>query len=275
MLQYGAQLVNWANFGREIDYPAFERQRRLRDANMLLVAETRNLEEKDLALAVERYRQAIKAQREYEAIAFERGLAGELAAEIRIPDVKILDRLTLCLVKLGRAKEARQEAETFFAESPRARDTAMSKRIMQRVTKDRAAPRPKRPRPAPAGATPPPLRTTLPPLPSNVVVPADVVGRNLLAIDLEGVEEDLAIKIYEANVRAGFDGSHPYARLAIIYRRRGLLHEEVRVLERAVEVFERLRGSPRSDVAPKLAEFMRRLDKARRLAARRRPPPQA
>jgi hypothetical protein len=83
--------------------------------------------------------------------------------------------------------------------------------------------------------------------------------RNLMGIDLEKQGfVDNAIECYEANVRDGFDGNHPYVRLAIIYRRRGETDKELTVLRRAIDVFEGLQLSPRSDVGPKLLAFRQR-----------------
>lgn len=96
---------------------------------------------------------------------------------------------------------------------------------------------------------------------TNIIVPADPVQRNLMGIELEsqGLIEN-AIECYEHNVRNGFDGNHPYDRLAIIYRRRGDTEKELAVLRRAIEVFEQLQAAPRSDVAPKLVAFRRRYE---------------
>jgi tetratricopeptide (TPR) repeat protein len=92
------------------------------------------------------------------------------------------------------------------------------------------------------------------------------VERNLRGIRAEK-EDDLqsAIAMYEANVRDGFEGNHPYDRLAILYRKQKRVDDEVRVLERAIEVFSSL-SPARSDVAPKLTKFRARLEKAQRLA---------
>lgn len=91
-------------------------------------------------------------------------------------------------------------------------------------------------------------------------VPSDPVERNLRGIQLEAEGlVDNAIECYEANIRDGFDGNHPYDRLALIFRRRHDAGGEIRVLRRAVEVFERLEMSPRSDIAPKLEKFRKGL----------------
>jgi hypothetical protein len=96
---------------------------------------------------------------------------------------------------------------------------------------------------------------------TDLVVPTDPVQRNVMGIDLEAQGLiDNAIACYEPNVSDGFDGNHPYDRLAIIYRRRGEVDKELAVLRRAIDVFEKLQISPRPDVAPKLAKFRQRYE---------------
>jgi tetratricopeptide (TPR) repeat protein len=89
------------------------------------------------------------------------------------------------------------------------------------------------------------------------------VNRNLKGINLEKEGKiDKAIKLYEKNIEEEFDGSHPYTRLAIIYSKKGLLEDEIRVLEKAVWVFESIVYKGRSDRLPKLDRFKKRLEKA-------------
>lgn len=104
-------------------------------------------------------------------------------------------------------------------------------------------------------------RPTEQPQRQDILVPTDPVRRNVLGIDLEAKGLiDNAIECYEANVLDGFDGNHAYDRLAIIYRRRGEVDKELAVLRRAIDVFERLQATPRSDVAPKLGGFKQRYE---------------
>jgi tetratricopeptide (TPR) repeat protein len=64
--------------------------------------------------------------------------------------------------------------------------------------------------------------------------------RNLTGIELEKAGKvDEAIELFEKNVEENFIGSHPYYRLAIIYRKRGQIDEEIRVLEKAISVFKK------------------------------------
>jgi tetratricopeptide (TPR) repeat protein len=92
------------------------------------------------------------------------------------------------------------------------------------------------------------------------------VERNLRAIELEkSGQVDEAVLLYEANVSENCEGNHPYDRLAIIYRKRKQLDEEIRVLEKAIWVFENVVYKGRGDRAPKLARFKKRLARAKAL----------
>lgn len=90
--------------------------------------------------------------------------------------------------------------------------------------------------------------------------------RNLTGIDLEKQGKiDEAIELYEMNVHEKFDGNHPYDRLAIIYRKRNMIEDEIRVLKAAIWVFENVVYSQRADRIPKLEKFNARLEKAKKL----------
>jgi len=64
-----------------------------------------------------------------------------------------------------------------------------------------------------------------------------MVDRNNKGIELEkkGDIED-AIKLYEQNVADEFFGTHPYDRLAIIYRKRKQFDDEIRILKRKISI---------------------------------------
>lgn len=89
------------------------------------------------------------------------------------------------------------------------------------------------------------------------------VDRNLEGIEFEKKGEvEKAIRLYEKNVEEDFEGSHPYNRLAVIYRKVGEYEEEIRVLRKAISVFENKVHSERMDKEPKLQKFQERLEKA-------------
>ena len=92
-----------------------------------------------------------------------------------------------------------------------------------------------------------------------------LVNRNIKGFKYEKEGKvDLAIKLYEKNIAENFEGNHPYDRLAIIYRKRKDYQNEVRVLNKAIDVFSNLLfTSPRSDIKPKLEKFKKRLEKSK------------
>ena len=82
------------------------------------------------------------------------------------------------------------------------------------------------------------------------------VKNNLDGIEAEkagNIEE--AIRLYEDNISRNFIGSHPYKRLAIIYRKQKRYDDEIRILRKAVIMFK----------DDKLAYFQDRLQKAQEL----------
>lgn len=88
-------------------------------------------------------------------------------------------------------------------------------------------------------------------------------------VDAEAVGDiETAIEFYEKQVSGGFEGSNPYNRLAVIYRKRKQYDKEIEVLEKAINVFSSLNGSGRPDVNQKLQGFKERLEKAKVLKNR-------
>ena len=89
------------------------------------------------------------------------------------------------------------------------------------------------------------------------------VERNLKAIELEKAgETEKAIALYEQNINEGFKGNHPYDRLATFYKNQIDLDNEIRVLEKAIVVFEKITLEDRLEGLPKLFRFKNRLEKA-------------
>mgnify|MGYP003681939938 CR=1 FL=1 len=68
-----------------------------------------------------------------------------------------------------------------------------------------------------------------------------MVDRNNKGIELEKKGDiESAIKLYEKNVADEFFGTHPYDRLAIIYRKRKQFDDEIRILKRKISIFEKI-----------------------------------
>ncbi len=157
MFEHGKHLVNWdrplpsieltysdgrftvtkpGDSGRKTDSKALERYNQMRDDNLRLVTATKGIEGSKPEQAVSDYRKALKMMREYESIEFETGLVADLLSELGKPgDPVILDRLTLCLKKLGRRTELIAEAERYFNDFPTAKQTSIGQRILKRVEK--------------------------------------------------------------------------------------------------------------------------------------------
>lgn len=90
--------------------------------------------------------------------------------------------------------------------------------------------------------------------------------RNLKGIQFEREGQiDKAIELYEANIMENFEGNYPYDRLAIIYRKRDRIDDEIRVLEKAIWVFESIVYKERGDRLPKLQKFRKRLETVKKL----------
>jgi len=90
-----------------------------------------------------------------------------------------------------------------------------------------------------------------------------MVCRNILGRVCEKLGDvETATELYEQNVADDFEGNFPYDRLRIIYHRQKCFADEVRVLGKAVRVFEEKVYPGRSDRLPKLEKFRQQLEKA-------------
>jgi len=91
-----------------------------------------------------------------------------------------------------------------------------------------------------------------------------MVCRNLLGRVCEKLgDTEVATKLYEQNLVDECEGDFPYDRLRVIYHRQKCFADEVRVLEKAVKVFEEKVYPGRSDRLPKLEKFRQQLEKAK------------
>ena len=87
--------------------------------------------------------------------------------------------------------------------------------------------------------------------------------RNLKGSEFEKTGNfEKAIEEYEKNVEESFKGNHPYDRLATIYKNLNDIDNEIRVLEKAIVVFEEITLEDRLEGMPKLFRFKNRLEKA-------------
>jgi len=87
--------------------------------------------------------------------------------------------------------------------------------------------------------------------------------RNLKGAEFEKEGNfEKAIELYEENVAESFKGNHPYDRWATIYKNQNDIDNEIRVLEKAIVVFEEITIEDRLEGLPKLFRFKNRLEKA-------------
>jgi hypothetical protein len=135
--EYGKQLVNWTNPGRNFDYQALEEFHRKRDANRAFVEETKKIEATDPTSAIERYLTALDRMREYESLTLETGHVAELRVRADRGDPNILNRLTICLQKLNRYSEMFEQAEKYFEDFPSSKEISIGKQIVKRIKKSR------------------------------------------------------------------------------------------------------------------------------------------
>ncbi len=138
--QGGDKLVNWVNMARKLDYGALERFHQLRNANRTLMQKAKETEKEDIEAAASMYIKAIEATEAYQSIQYETGLVGQLLAEeieeqgLR-GELFALNRLTLCLVKLGRPEEATHRMECYFAKFQRDKKSRSAEKILKRIEK--------------------------------------------------------------------------------------------------------------------------------------------
>jgi len=138
--EHGDRLVNWVNMGRSTDFKKLEHYHALRDANRRLIQETKALEKMKPELAVDQYKKAIEKTAEYAFLEFEQGLVGQLLREQanefgRNGELEALDRLTLCLIKLGRVSEAAEYTTIYFSRFKRDLLLKASEKINKRIEK--------------------------------------------------------------------------------------------------------------------------------------------
>lgn len=135
--KYGKQLVNWINMGQEYDLDAIERRNQLMNDNEILIEEARSIEKINPDHAIEIYRIALKNLRKYMSICCHKNsLLEQLQAEMpKTGGWIILDRLTLCLVRMKRYDEAIMEAEKYFNDFPGVLNIKAGEQIRKRIEK--------------------------------------------------------------------------------------------------------------------------------------------
>lgn len=100
----------------------------------------------------------------------------------------------------------------------------------------------------------------------EIKIPRCNVEKNILGMAFEKTGEiEKALICYEACIKSGFDGSHPYNRLLAIYAKLKRKNDEIRVAKKAVKVFEKINSNNGPDVSKKLENFKKRLSKLEKI----------
>ncbi len=141
MSKYGGQLVNWSNLHRSADFERQKQYWKYRKENDLLLDEAKKTESIDLERAISLYKQALKAMKESDSLGYNNeyytGLAlvvyQEIINEFRTGNIYILDRLTVCLKKLGRKGDIVKEVKDYLNMFPAAANIKTFSKIMKRA----------------------------------------------------------------------------------------------------------------------------------------------
>ena len=95
----------------------------------------------------------------------------------------------------------------------------------------------------------------------------DLLYNYILGLEFEYLKDTKnAIALYEYNIKHCHDIQHPYDRLAILYRKKKDYDNEIRVMERAIEVFQRLDPEEYSNLDLLISQFEKRLESAKTLS---------
>lgn len=92
-----------------------------------------------------------------------------------------------------------------------------------------------------------------------------MVARNLLGSVYEKIGKlDEAEVLYRKNIEEDFDGTHPYKRLVVIYKKQKRIGDEIRVLNQAVDFFRQYYNADpaRTRTLETISSFKKCLDDA-------------
>lgn len=143
------RLINWANYYRTSagDQEKYAKALRLRENTKQLIEQAAEWEKTNVQRAIDIYLKALRAIDRYAPSFNEQrptGLVGMISAEIARSkgredlmkgDVIVIDRLTLCLKKLGRGEEAVKYADEYFAKHPHDARLRQGIAVQKRVNK--------------------------------------------------------------------------------------------------------------------------------------------
>ena len=151
--KHSHSLINWINADRHGDWGLIAKYWELRKQNDKLFLQAKATEMNSLEDAVALYKEGLIRVMKYLGVLMSyydsevskaTGMAKKvyqdyyLSTYIGEHDLRSLDRLTLCLKKLGRLEEAKEEAEKFFKELPCSESRTTAIRIKKRISNRQA-----------------------------------------------------------------------------------------------------------------------------------------
>jgi hypothetical protein len=119
------------------DYDRCAEYHEQRRANEVLITAIKSVEGSEPEEAIQRYRLAMQTTRDIEAFSIEHNLFPGYTGGVQEKNVKVLDRLTRCLIAAGRPKEAVAETDHYFADHPIAATLTLSAAVQRRVARHR------------------------------------------------------------------------------------------------------------------------------------------
>jgi hypothetical protein len=122
----------------DMDYEAVAEYHRLNHANREFVRDTRPLEKTNPSEAIARYRQAISALRQCQDLARSKGL-DTYGFNLNQTDAIPMERLTMCLIKMGFVEDAATEIGQFVEAFPYTAEMTLIKTARERIDRARRA----------------------------------------------------------------------------------------------------------------------------------------
>jgi hypothetical protein len=120
----------------DIDYEASVEYHRMNQANRLLVKETRSVEKTRPEEAVVRYRRAIEVLSECRDFARQKALEAH-GYRLNQTDAIPIERLVICLLKMGKVEEAAKELYLFIEAFPDTREMRLVSASAERISRAR------------------------------------------------------------------------------------------------------------------------------------------
>jgi DNA polymerase III epsilon subunit family exonuclease len=124
-------------YGRRLDHGQLSRYHGMRSSAKMLSQEAKEAEITDLEKAIHGYKSAIKLHIESAKIQIyiETSARNDKSLHAESGDIECLNRLTMCLCKLGKAEEAKAAMDEYFASFPKDSELKSAEQVRKRIEK--------------------------------------------------------------------------------------------------------------------------------------------